>query len=91
MAKTPKSTQGQEITILEVYPEDIAAVLMPGDLELLKEKYGDRPCSYEVCYPWKKHAIHHTWFVDDIYKKFGKTHKIVQQKTLGAKNPLETT
>lgn len=79
MAKTPKSTQGQKIIIVEIYPEDIAESLLPGDLELFKEKYGDEPCTYEVYYPWKKHR-HVTWFVDDIYEKYAKTHRIVRQK-----------
>jgi len=82
MPKTPKSTQGQKITIIEIYPEDIADSLMPGDLETLKNKYGDKPCSYEVHYPWKKNS-HHTWFVDDVYEKYGETHQIVQQKESG--------
>jgi hypothetical protein len=79
MAKTAKSTHGQEIIIVETYPEDIANTLMPGDFELLKEKYGDKPCVYEIYYPWKTHR-HLTWFIDDIYEKYAKTHRIVRQK-----------
>ena len=51
MGKTPKSTRGQKIVITETYPEDLSHVLMPGDLEVLKEKYGDKPCAYEISYP----------------------------------------
>ena len=54
MGKTAKSTRGQEIIIVEVYPDDLSGTLMPGDIEVLKERYGDKPCSYEVQYPWKK-------------------------------------
>ena len=86
MAKTPKSTRGQKIIVVEVYPEDLAGTLMPGDVDLLKEKYGDRPCSYEVYFPWKKHATH-TWFVDEIYEKYAKTHAIeTQRSNIGTKN-----
>jgi hypothetical protein len=79
MAKTAKSTRGQTISILEIYPEDIAEALLPGDVELLKEKYGDGPCQYEVRFPWKDH-MHYTWFVDDVYEKYSKTHKIIRRK-----------
>ncbi len=82
MPKTPKSTIGQTITILEIYPEDIANTLLPGDIDLLKEKYGDAPCQYEVRYPWKD-QMHYTWFVDDVYEKYSKTHKIDQRKRYG--------
>ena len=82
MGKTPSSTHGEEIVIVEIYPEDIADSLLPGDLETLKSKYGDRPCSYEVHYPWKKNP-HHTWFVENVYKKYAKTHRIVQRKGTG--------
>lgn len=82
MPKTPKSTKGESIVIVEIYPEDISDSLLPGDLETLKHKYGDRPCSYEVHYPWKKHP-HLTWFVDEVYEKYGDTHNIVRQKESG--------
>lgn len=82
MARTPKSTHGQEIIITEIYPEDVASSLLPGDLKTLKDKYGDKPCSYEVQYPWKD-ILHHTWFVDDVYEKYEKTHHIVQRKGSG--------
>ena len=85
MGKTVKSTKGQEILIIETYPEDLADTLMPGDVEILKEKYGDKPCSYEVRYPWKKNA-HFTWFVDDVYEKYEKTHRIVRRKRNWMKN-----
>lgn len=80
MAKTPKSTKGQKIVIVETYPEDFADILMPGDLEVLKEKYGDKPCTYEVYYPWKDHR-HVTWFVDEVYDKYSETHIIIRQKS----------
>lgn len=82
MGKTAKSTEGQEIIIIETYPEDIAETLMPGDLELLKKKYGDKPCTYEVYYPWKKHR-HLTWYIDDVYEKYADTHPIVHKKGNG--------
>jgi hypothetical protein len=90
MPKTPKSTKGQEIIIVETYPEDLADTLMPGDVEILKEKYGDAPCSYEVHYPWKTHR-HVTWFIDEVYEKYGDTHRIVRKKGIGIKNLRETT
>tara|TARA_B100001250_G_scaffold381027_1_gene372974 strand:+ start:519 stop:764 length:246 start_codon:yes stop_codon:yes gene_type:complete len=80
MGKTPKNTQNKPIIIVEIYPEDVADSLMPGDIETLRERYGDKPCSYEVRYPWKKH-VHHTWFVEDVYEKYGKTHTILVQKS----------
>jgi hypothetical protein len=79
VAKTAKSTRGQTISILEIYLEDIADTLLPGDFELLKEKYGEDPCQYEVRYPWKD-PVHYTWFVEDVYEKYSKTHKIVRRK-----------
>ncbi len=82
MPKTPSSTHGKEIVIVEIYPEDVADSLLPGDLEVLKSKYGDRPCSYEVHYPWKENP-HHTWFVDDVYERYAETHRIVQRKGTG--------
>jgi len=90
VAKTPKSTEGQEIIIIATYPEDLAAVLLPGDLELYKEKYGDKPCGYEVYYPWKKHR-HVTWFIEEVYEKYAETHRIVLKKGNGIKNLRETT
>tara|TARA_B100000131_G_scaffold310350_1_gene341921 strand:+ start:308 stop:571 length:264 start_codon:yes stop_codon:yes gene_type:complete len=86
MPKTPKSTKGQKIIVVEVYPEDLAGTLMPGDIEVLKEKYGDQPCSYEVHYPWKKN-VHHTWFIEEVYEKYDKTHMIERQRSnIGTKN-----
>ncbi len=82
MPKTPKNTEGQEIVIVETYPEDLAATLLPGDLELLKEKYGDKPCTYEIFYPWKKHS-HITWYIDEVYEKYADTHHIVHKKETG--------
>ena len=82
MPKTSKNTKGESIVIVEIYPEDISDSLLPGDLETLKDKYGDRPCSYEVHYPWKKNP-HFTWFVEDVYAKYAKTHRIVRQKESG--------
>jgi len=80
MGKTPKSTKGQEIIITETYPEDLSHILMPCDLEVLKEKYGDKPCTYEVKYPWKENR-HITWFVDDIYERYSESHIIIRQKS----------
>lgn len=82
MGKTAKSTRGQEIVIVEVYPEDLMDTLMPGDIKVLKERYGDGPCSYEVHYPWKTNVLF-TWFVDDVYEKYADTHKIVRRKESG--------
>jgi len=90
VGKTAKNTRGQKIVIVEVYPEDLADTLMPGDIETLKDKYGDKPCSYEVYYPWKSNA-HFTWFIEEIYEKYADTHNIVQGKGIGIKNLRETT
>tara|TARA_Y100001937_G_scaffold128213_1_gene203056 strand:- start:7441 stop:7686 length:246 start_codon:yes stop_codon:yes gene_type:complete len=79
MGKTAKSTRGQEIIIVEVYPDDLSGTLMPGDIEVLKERYGDKPCSYEVQYPWKKNK-HFTWFIEEVYEKYADTHKIIRQR-----------
>ena len=65
MSKTPKSTKGESIIIVEIYPEDISSTLLAGDLKVLKDKYGDKPCLYEVRYPWKENH-HVTWFVEDV-------------------------
>ena len=80
MPKNPKNTQDKPIVIVEIYPEDMADCLMPGDHEVLKAKYGDKPCMYEVRYPWKKYA-HHTWFIDDVYERYAETHTILRQKS----------
>jgi len=80
VAKNRKNTRNKPIIIVEIYPEDMSDILLPGDYEILKERYGDKPCTYEVHYPWKDHP-HHTWFVDDVYKKYAKTHTIVRQKS----------
>lgn len=89
MPKTPKSTAGQRIVILELYPEDISDTLLPGDLKLLKEKYGDKPCFFEVHFPWKE-VVHHTWFVDDVYEKYDNTHEIVRKRKVETKSRQET-
>ena len=80
MAKKRKNTQNKPIVIVEIYPEDMSDILLPGDYEVLKERYGDKPCTYEVYYPWKDHP-HHTWFVDDVYEKYAETYTIVRQKS----------
>ena len=79
MGNTPKNTSGKTILIKEIYPEDIDC-LLPGDCETLKAKYGEEPCLYEVRFPWKDNT-HHTWFIDDIYERYGETHVIVRQKS----------
>ena len=80
MAKKRKNTQNKPIVIVEIYPEDMSDILLPGDYEVLKERYGDKPCTYEVYYPWKDHP-HHTGFVDDVYEKYAETYTIVRQKS----------
>ena len=80
MGKSPKNTRGQKIVIVEVYPDDLAGTLMPGDLELLKDRYGNEPCSYEIHYPWKNNA-HFAWYVDEVYEKYGDSHIIIRQKS----------
>ena len=80
MGKSPKNTRGQKIVIVEVYPDDLAGTLMPGDLELLKDRYGNEPCSYEIHYPWKNNA-HFAWYIDEVYEKYGDSHIIIRQKS----------
>ena len=80
MGKSPNNTRGQKIVIVEVYPDDLAGTLMPGDLELLKDRYGNEPCSYEIHYPWKNNA-HFAWYVDEVYEKYGDSHIIIRQKS----------
>ena len=80
MGKSPKNTRVQKIVIVEVYPDDLAGTLMPGDLELLKDRYGNEPCSYEIHYPWKNNA-HFAWYVDEVYEKYGDSHIIIRQKS----------
>ena len=80
MGKSPKNTRGQKIVIVEVYPDDLAGTLMPGDLELLKDRHGNEPCSYEIHYPWKNNA-HFAWYIDEVYEKYGDSHIIIRQKS----------
>jgi|TARA_R110001583_G_scaffold16196_29_gene65886 hypothetical protein len=80
VGKTSKNTLGKTIFIKEIYPENIKDVLLEGDCETLKRKYGDKPCMYEVSFPWKDN-IHHMWFIDEIYERYGETHVIVRQKS----------
>ena len=80
MGKTSKNTLGKTILIKEIYPESLRHVLGEADYHTLKKKYGEEPCMYEVRFPWKDN-MHHTWFIDDIYERYGETHVIVRQKS----------